>query len=99
MSEQVAVRLVGAERTETLELTPAEAERICRPTSVELLRTVADAEPSSIRETARLVGRDVRQVHDNLWQLGRLDVVRFEREGQAHRPVVPYERLEVEISV
>jgi len=95
----VVVRLVGPDGTEEREFTDAEADRLCRPTSIELLRTVAREEPTSIREAARLVDRDVRQVHDNLWKLGTLDLVAFDRGGRSHRPVVDYERIELEIDV
>ena len=75
------------------------ADRLVRPTSLELLRTVAREEPSSIREAARLVGRDVRQVHDDLWNLGQMGLVEFDRGGRSHRPLVEYERIEVGIDV
>lgn len=39
--------------------------RVTRPTNLELLQTLVGHRPASIRETARLVERDVRQVHDN----------------------------------
>lgn len=95
----VVVRLVGPDGTDEREFSDEEADRVCRPTSLELLRTVAREEPSSIREVARLVDRDVRQVHDNLWKLGSLDLVAFDRGGRAHRPVVDYERIELAIDV
>ena len=95
----VVVRLVGPQGTDEREFSDEEADRVCRPTSLELLRTVAREDPSSIREVARLVDRDVRQVHDNLWKLGSLDLVEFDRGGRSHRPVVDYERIELEIEV
>lgn len=95
----VELRLVGPDGTETREFSAAEAARVCRPTTVELLRTVAREEPSSIREVARLVDRDVRQVHDNLWTLGQLELVEFDRGGRSHRPVVDYDRVEISIDV
>ncbi len=64
---------------------------------MELLGTIADEKPASIRETARLVERDVKNVHDELTRLERLGVIRFEHEGRSKRPVFPYE--EVVISV
>lgn len=95
----VELRLVGPEGTETREFTAEEATRVCRPTTVELLRAVAREEPGSIRAAARLVDRDVRQVHDNLWRLGQLGLVEFRREGRSHRPVVDYDRVELSIAV
>jgi predicted transcriptional regulator len=95
----VEVRLRGDDGTETLSFDAAAADRLVRPTSLELLRTVAREEPSSIREAARLVGRDVRQVHDDLWNLGQMGLVEFDRGGRSHRPLVEYERIEVGIEV
>lgn len=67
------------------------------PLTMEILRTIADAEPNSIRETARLVDRDVKNVHDELMRLERLGVVRFDRDGQAKRPVLPYDELVISL--
>lgn len=58
-----------------------------------LLRVVRDETPESIRETARLVGRDKKNVHDELTTLEALGVVRFEENGRAKRPVFPYDDL------
>jgi predicted transcriptional regulator len=95
----VEVRLVGGEGTEPLTVDAADTEAVVRPTTIELLSVIADAEPDSIREAARLVDRDVRQVHDNLWELGQLGLVEFDRGGRAHRPVVDYDRIEVTVGL
>lgn len=58
-----------------------------------LLRTIRERAPGSIRETARLVGRDVKNVHDELTTLEGLGVIRFEDAGRAKRPVFPYDDL------
>lgn len=73
---------------------PDELHRITYPKNLELLRTVARERPASIRETARLVERDVRQVHENLEELG---LVAFEETGNARRPSVWYDELTVEL--
>lgn len=73
--------------------------RLLNPNNVELLRTIARESPASIRETARLVDRDVRQVHDNLKELEQLNLVRFERDGRAMRPVVWYDDIDVELPI
>ena len=59
----------------------------------ELLRVIREHEPASIRETARLVERDVKNVHEELSTLEALGVIRFDEEGQAKRPVFPYDDL------
>jgi predicted transcriptional regulator len=58
-----------------------------------LLRVIREDEPSSIRETARLVGRDVKNVHEELTTLEALGVIRFDESGQAKEPVFPYDDL------
>lgn len=58
-----------------------------------LLRVVREDEPASIRETARLVGRDVKNVHGELSTLEALGVIRFVEEGRAKRPLFPYDDL------
>lgn len=77
----------------------ADLNRLLSATNVELLRTIARETPASIRETARLVDRDVRQVHDNLNELERLNLVRFETDGRAKRPIVWYDDIDVELPI
>lgn len=76
---------------------PDELHRITRPKNLELLRTIARENPPSIRETARLVERDVRQVHGNLEELEALGLVAFEETGNARRPSVWYDEITVEL--
>ena len=95
----VEVRLLDDDGTDTLSLDEEAADGLVRPTSIELLRAVAREEPSSIREAARLVDRDVRQVHDGLRSLGRMGLVEFDRGGRSHRPIVGFEQVEVRIDV
>jgi len=58
-----------------------------------LLRVIRDEAPSSIRETARVVERDVKNVHEELTTLEALGVIRFDEDGQSKRPVFPYDDL------
>ena len=60
-----------------------------------LLRVIRDEEPESIRETARLVGRDKKNVHEELTTLEALGVIHFETVGRAKKPVFPYDELVV----
>lgn len=72
-------------------------QTVTRPTNLTLLRTVARKQPESIRETARLVDRDVRQVHRNLEELDELGVLDLEPDGQTKRPTVWYDSIEVDL--
>lgn len=58
-----------------------------------LLNVIRADAPASIRETARLIDRDKKNVHEELTTLEALGVIRFEQEGRAKRPVFPYDDL------
>ncbi|WP_435176487.1 hypothetical protein [Halorussus sp. AFM4] len=58
-----------------------------------LLRVIRTEQPDSIRETARLVGRDMKNVHQELTTLEALGIIRFDEDGQSKRPVFPYDDL------
>lgn len=73
--------------------------RLLRPETLELLRTIARERPESIRETARLLDRDIHQVHDTVTELAQLNLLRLEKEGRRKRPVVWYDDLEIELSI
>lgn len=63
--------------------------------NLELLRTTARNEPSSMRELARLVGRDIKNVSQAVNELAELGLIELETEGRSKRPRVPYDELEV----
>jgi predicted transcriptional regulator len=67
------------------------------PRSIDLLQAIAQEEPASIREAARLVDRDIKQVSENLDRLEEYGVVEFLVEGRAKRPVVSYDKIEIQL--
>lgn len=73
--------------------------RILSAVNLELLRTISEEEPASIRETAELVERDVKDVHGNLSELETLGLIEFEQEGRAKRPIVPYDEMQLDIDL
>ncbi|ESS11968.1 MAG: putative transcriptional regulator [uncultured archaeon A07HR60] len=76
---------------------PADVHRVTRPKSLELLRAIVQHDPDSIRETARLVERDVSQVHRNLTELKELHLVELVDDGQSKRPSVWYEAIDIDL--
>lgn len=74
-------------------------QRVLSPRNIELLETIREREPRSIRELARLVERDVSRVYDNVTELARLNIIELREEGQARRPVMHYDRIEVDIPI
>jgi len=63
------------------------------PRVLDLIEAIRRDEPDSINETARVVDRDVKNVHEELDRLARLGIVFFEEAGQRKRPVVWFDEL------
>ncbi len=68
---------------------------------MELLETVMEDPPESIRALADCHNRDVHDVHDDLHLLADYEIIYFEEDGRAKKPYVPYDtvRLEVEFGL
>ena len=77
-----------------MDLTPRQYKKIT-PKRLELLEHLSGDRAGSINELAKLVGRDVKNVYNDLRLLESLGFVQLEREG---RRLVP-ERLVHEITV
>ncbi|GAA0296929.1 hypothetical protein [Halarchaeum salinum] len=69
------------------------------PLRLEIAQTIAEHHPESMREAARLVDRDVSDVHGDLKHLEVLGILELEEGGPcgAMRPVVPFDRIEMHI--
>lgn len=79
--------------------TKDDLNRVTRDTTIDLINAIAEHEPASIRETARLVDRFPIDVKKNLDELERIGMIRFEEGGGAKRPVVWYDKLDIEVPV
>lgn len=73
--------------------------RVLSEVNLELIRTIAEHEPASMRETAEFVDRDFKEVHGNLTELETLGLIEFEQEGRAKRPIVPYDDIQLDIDL
>lgn len=71
--------------------------QVFTPRAIDLLQAIAQEEPASIRETARLVDRDIKQVSENLDRLEEYGIVEFVDEGRAKRPVVLYDEIDIQL--
>jgi predicted transcriptional regulator len=69
------------------------------PLRLELVRASAEHAPESMRAAARLVDRDVSDVHSDLKRLETLGILELEEGGPggAMQPVVPFDRIEMHI--
>ncbi len=90
-------------RGEALYFTDLETFRKClTPKRLELLWTVADKHPQSVRELATLVEREPKNVSQDLEYLCWVGLVEF-RPSSAHAnaraPVVPYDRVDLSLDL
>ncbi|MBX0298292.1 hypothetical protein [Haloarcula nitratireducens] len=67
------------------------------PRVLDLIEAIRREEPSSINEAARVVDRDVKNVHEELSRLAQLGIVFFEKDGQSKRPVVWFDELVINL--
>lgn len=107
-SEGLKETLAALDRGEELE--PAEEitltieslgklARVLRETNLELLQAIAEHEPESMRETARLVDRSIPQAKGNLDELESYGLLRYEQNGRAKRPILPYDAIQIDAHV
>lgn len=73
--------------------------RVFRPTNLELLEAIANDEPGSIRELARVVERHPPEVTENVNELADYGLVDIERDGRAKRPIVRYDEIDVDLPI
>ncbi|MEF8787012.1 MAG: hypothetical protein V5A45_13850 [Haloarculaceae archaeon] len=69
--------------------------RIFRQTNLELLEAIAEHEPESIRALARLVDRHPPEVTENVRELADYGLIRLEDNGQAKKPRLWYDDIEI----
>ncbi|XGI82769.1 transcriptional regulator [Halorutilales archaeon Cl-col2-1] len=92
----------GEEPEESYGLTLETEERVNEifdDRNLELIRTIARENVESIRDLARRVDRDVRQVHDSVTELEKLGLIELEEEGRRKKPTVWYDSISVDIPV
>ncbi|RDZ39550.1 hypothetical protein C5B91_19485 [Haloferax sp. Atlit-10N] len=70
--------------------------RVLSEKNLDLIRAIAREEPQSLRELARLVDRDIKNVSKAINDLAQLGLVEFKQDGQSKRPVVWYSKIHVE---
>ena len=76
---------------------PSQLRELLTPRRMELLESVMEEPPASIRRLADRLDRDVHDVHDDLHLLAEYRIVHFREEGRAKQPYVPYETVRIEV--
>lgn len=78
---------------------PEQFQEVFNATTLTLIRTIQRNQPASIRELARLLERNVSPVHSDLTKLESYGLVAFEQgDNRAKRPVVPYDRIRIDVT-
>lgn len=67
------------------------------PRTLDLIEAVRRDEPQSINEAARVVNRDIKNVHEELSRLAQVGIIYFEEEGRSKRPVVWFDELVINL--
>lgn len=68
------------------------------PSVLELIESIRREEPGSINETAQIVDRDVKNIHEELTRFSQMGIVYFEDNGRSKRPVVWFDELVIDLS-
>ena len=66
---------------------------------LELMRSIMTTPPDSINDLADRLGRNYSDVHSDVTVLADHDIVYFDTDGRAKQPVIPYERVRIDIEV
>lgn len=72
-------------------------DRVLSEANLEILEAIVTYRPDSMRETATLVDRDIKDVHHNLTELESFGLIEFEQVGRAKRPVAGFDAIEIEV--
>ena len=67
------------------------------PRVLDLIEAIRREKPASINETARVVDRDVKNVHEELSRLAQLGIIFFEEDGQSKQPIVWFDELVINL--
>jgi len=63
------------------------------------MRTIMTGSPESIQDLADVLGRNYADVHGDVQVLAEHHIVYFDTDGRTKRPVIPYDRVRVDIRV
>ncbi|WP_128477798.1 HVO_A0114 family putative DNA-binding protein [Halorussus pelagicus] len=78
---------------------PERIQRLLTPRRLELLRSVMENSPGSIRQLSDRLDRNVSDVHDDVTLLEEYGIMELEQNGRAKCPVVPYDEIEIEVTL
>lgn len=77
----------------------ADVRQLLTDRRMEVMRSIMTDTPESITELADRLGRNYADVHGDVQVLADYHIVYFDTDGRAKRPVIPYDRVRVDIEV
>ena len=77
----------------------ADIRQLLTDRRVELMRAIMTDTPESISNLADRLGRNYADVHSDIQVLAEHHIVYFETDGRSKRPVIPYDRVHLDIEV
>jgi len=77
----------------------ADVRRLLTDRRMEVMRSVITDTPESITDLADRLGRNYADVHGDVQVLADHHIVYFDTDGRAKRPVIPYDRVRVDIEI
>jgi len=66
---------------------------------LDVMRTIMTDSPNSIQALADTLDRNYADVHGDVQVLAEHHIVYFDTDGRAKRPVIPYDRVRLDIEV
>ncbi len=102
--DDVTDNITALEQGDTVDSTPTlsftsydDLMETLTPRVLDLIEAIRQEQPDSINEAARVVDRDVKNVHEELSRLAQLGIIFFEEDGQRKRPVVWFDELVINL--
>jgi predicted transcriptional regulator len=78
---------------------PEEIRKLLTEKRLELMKQIMEEEPESITQLSENLGRDMKEVHNDLKLLEKNKIVFFEEDGRKKKPVIPYNDIKVDYSI
>jgi len=76
-----------------------ELANLLTPGRIEILETIKREQPSSIRDLAKKVGRDIRNVYMDVEKLQAYGFLTLEEKNGRKVPIISYDRIKVDLPI
>lgn len=78
----------------------ADVTSLLTPRRLELLQSVMEQPPESMRDLARRLDRNPSEVHDDLEHFNDYGIIEYkEPDGRTKQPYCPYEEIEIDVTL